>query len=107
MSVTCKLALFFLIFPKDELSNNGVGDPKTSPIPESTSGDGLSIADLLDPFPNKPKQDPDTLESSTDTSTIVSQTETPRSDNEITKDNNNPSTLSPTIGEAPTESTGM
>ncbi|XP_027145833.1 proteoglycan 4b isoform X2 [Larimichthys crocea] len=76
----------------DELSNNGVGDPKTSPIPESTSGDGLSIADLLDPFPNKPKQDPDTLESSTDIT-------------EITKDNNNPSTLSPTIGEALTEST--
>ncbi|KAG8003165.1 Proteoglycan 4 [Nibea albiflora] len=89
--------IYSTVFPKDELSNNGVGDPKASPIPESTSGDGLSTADLLDPFPNKPKQDPDSLESSTDTSTVVSQTETPHS--------NNPSTLSPTTGEAPTEST--
>ncbi len=86
------------IYPDEEFSYNGVGNPEASPIPESTSGYGSPTADLLDQISTQPTQDPDTLELST---------EAPLLDNETTPANDSSSTLYPTTEEAPTESTGM
>ncbi|XP_070765717.1 proteoglycan 4b [Enoplosus armatus] len=93
------------IFPSDGFSNNGVVDPEASPIPESTSGYGTSTADLLHQISPEPTQDPDPLEFSPETFTVVSPTLTTLSNNEPTQADDSPSTLYPTIGEAPTEST--
>lgn len=94
------------IFPNDDFSNNAVEDPQASPIPESTSGYGSSTADLLYQISTEPTQDPDTLEFNTETFTVFSQTQT-LSDNELTRADDGPSTLYPTIEEAPIESTGV
>ncbi|XP_029285244.1 LOW QUALITY PROTEIN: proteoglycan 4b [Cottoperca gobio] len=75
------------IFPNDEFSNDGVEDPEVNPIPESTSGYGLTTADLLDQISIEPTQNPDPLEFST----VFSQTTV--SDNENTQADDSPSTL--------------
>lgn len=80
--------------PNDEFPNNGMEDPEASPNPESTSGYGLSTADLLDQISTEPTRGPDTLEFSTEVST------------QTTQASDSLSTLYPTIGEAPTERTG-
>lgn len=79
-------------------------EPEASPIPEITSGYGPSTADLLDQISTEPTQDPNTVEFSTETLTVFSQTHL---DNETTQASDSPTTLGPTFGEAPTESTGM
>lgn len=114
MSVTCRCAPFLTyhilldmysqIFSNDGVSNNGVNDPEASPIPESTSGYGSATADLLDQISTEPSQGPDALDFSTETFTVP-QTQTSLSDNEPTDDS--PSALYPTLGQAPTESSGM
>ncbi|XP_044055124.1 proteoglycan 4b isoform X2 [Siniperca chuatsi] len=86
------------IFPNDGFSNNGVEDPEASQIPESTSGYGSSTADLLDQISTEPTQDPETF-------TVFSQAQTTLSDSKSTQADDSPSTLYPTIEEAPTEST--
>ncbi|KAL7397585.1 hypothetical protein ABVT39_024521 [Epinephelus coioides] len=102
-------------YPKDDLTDDVYSqtfpneldplDPETSPIPESTSGYGLSTVDLLDQISIEPTQDPDTLELSTETFTVFSETQTTLSDNEPTQADNSPSTLDPITEGAPTEST--
>ncbi|XP_028442632.1 proteoglycan 4b [Perca flavescens] len=94
------------IFPNDEFSNNKVEDPEASPIPESTSGYGLSTADLPDQISTEPTQNPDTLEFSTESFTVFSQKQTTLSDIEKTQADDSPTTLYPIIEEAPTENTG-
>ncbi|XP_059197127.1 proteoglycan 4b [Centropristis striata] len=94
------------VFPKDEFSNNEDGQLEASPIPESTSGYGSSTADLLDQMSAEPTQDPDALEFSKETSTVLPQTQTTLSDDATTQAKDNPSTLYPPFTEeAPTEST--
>lgn len=97
--------MFGQISPNDEFSNNKVEDLEASPIPESTSGYGSSPTDLLDQISTEPTQDPDTLEFSTETFTVLSQTQTTLSDNEPTQANDSPSTLYITTEAVPTEST--
>lgn len=60
--------------PNDEFANNGMEDPEASPIPESTSGYGLSTADLLEQISTEPTQNPDTIELTTEIIMGLSQT---------------------------------
>lgn len=60
--------------PNDEFPDNGMEDPEASPIPESTSGYGLSTADLLEQMSTEPTQNPDTIELTTETIVGLSQT---------------------------------
>ncbi|XP_073332283.1 proteoglycan 4b isoform X2 [Pagrus major] len=96
--------MYSQIDPNDEFSDNGVEDLEASPIPESTSGYGLSTADRLDQISVEPTQDPDPLEFSTEMFTVVSQTEMTPSDDEPTQADDSPVTLYPVTEEAPTES---
>ncbi|KAM9358398.1 proteoglycan 4b [Symphorus nematophorus] len=68
-----------------EFPNTGMEDPEVNPISESTSGYGLSTADLLDHISVEPTQYPDALEISTEAFTVVSQPEMTGSDNEPTQ----------------------
>ncbi|XP_074490960.1 proteoglycan 4b [Sebastes fasciatus] len=88
------------IFLNEDFSNN---DPEASPIPESTSGYGLSTADLLDQISTEPK--PTQSKFSTETFTVFSQTQMTISDNKPTQADDSPSTLYPTTEETPIEST--
>lgn len=102
------LDMYSQLFPNDEFSNNEVEDPGVSPIPESTSGYGPSTADLLDQISPEPTQDPDPVELSTGTFTVSSQTQSTVTDNEATTQaSDSTSTLNPTTGKAPIDSTGM
>ncbi|XP_023250268.1 proteoglycan 4 isoform X1 [Seriola lalandi dorsalis] len=87
------------IVPNDDLSNNGLEDPGASPIPE-----GSLTVDLVQGS-SEPTLEPDTLELSTDTVTVFSQTDATPSDNEPTQADDSPSTLYMTSGVAPTENT--
>ncbi|KAM8745527.1 proteoglycan 4b [Acanthopagrus schlegelii] len=89
------------IVPSDEV---GVEELEASPIPESTSGYGLSTADQLDQISVEPTQEPDPLEFSTEVFTVASQTEATPSDDEPTQADDSPVTLYPITDEAPTES---
>lgn len=91
------------IVPSDEF---GVEDLEASPMPESTSGYGLSTADQLDQISVEPTQEPDPLEFSTEVFTVASQTEATPSDDEPTQADDSPVTLYPITDEAPTESSG-
>ncbi|XP_045906476.1 proteoglycan 4b isoform X2 [Micropterus dolomieu] len=82
------------IFPNDGFSNKEVEDPEASPIPESTSGYGSSTADLLDRISTEPTHDPETMEFSTKTFTVVSLTQMTLSHNELTQTDDSPSTKS-------------
>lgn len=88
--------------PNDDFPDNGMEEPEASPVPEITSGFGLSTADLLDQISTEPTLDPNTVEISTETLIVSSQTHL---DKETTPAS--PSSLDPAFGEAPTESTGM
>lgn len=79
-----------------------MGDPEEIPFPESTS----DPADLLDPIPTEPIEDPDTLEVPTETFTASSQAQTTVSDKEPTQAEDGSASPSPTAVEASTESTG-
>ncbi|KAM4740063.1 proteoglycan 4b [Anableps anableps] len=46
--------IFAEIFPSDDPSTNGVGDPEASPGPEISSGDGLTPVGPLDEIPTEP-----------------------------------------------------
>lgn len=100
---TCQIPLgkYSQIFLNEDFSNN---DPEASPIPESTSGYGLSTADLLDQISTEPK--PTQSKFSTETFTVFSQTQMTISDNKPTQADDSPSTLYPTTEETPIESTG-
>nr|XP_040040147.1 proteoglycan 4b isoform X2 [Gasterosteus aculeatus aculeatus] len=89
------------ILPNEDSSNNEVGDPEEIPFPESTS----DPADLLDPIPTEPIEDPDTLEVPTETFTASSQAQTTVSDKEPTQAEDGSASPSPTAVEASTEST--
>ncbi|XP_060890172.1 proteoglycan 4-like isoform X3 [Labrus mixtus] len=93
------------IFPNDEYSDDGFGDLEATPIPESTSGYGSSTADLLDQLPTEPTQNPDTVETTTETVTADALTQTTLADNEPTQADSSPSTIPPTMDEVPTIST--
>ncbi|XP_071342328.1 proteoglycan 4b isoform X2 [Trachinotus anak] len=92
------------IIPNDGFSNTGLEDPEASPIPEGTSGYEASTPDLLVQISSEPTLEPETLQFSTETVTVFSQTEATPSDNEPTQADDNPSTLYMTSGETPTES---
>ncbi|GAA6221295.1 proteoglycan 4-like isoform X2 [Lates japonicus] len=97
--------IYSQILPNDDFSNNGPEDPGASPNPEGTSGYESSTADLLDQVSTKPTLLPDTLDFTTETITVFSQTEASPSDNEPTPADDSTSTLYVASGEAPTEST--
>ncbi|KAM8875190.1 proteoglycan 4b isoform 2-T2 [Spinachia spinachia] len=85
----------------DYSSNNEVEDPDEIPILESTGGP-LS-ADLLDPIPTEPVEDPDTLEFTTETFTASPQV----SDSGPTQAEDGSASPYPPGAEAPTESAGI
>lgn len=87
--------------PNDEFTTDGLEDLQTSPVPESTSGDELSTADLLDQTSTRPTQDPDTEEFTTEALGVFSQTH-----GEGTQASDNLSTPHPTAAEATPERTG-
>uniref|UniRef100_A0A3P8SIC8 Proteoglycan 4b n=1 Tax=Amphiprion percula TaxID=161767 RepID=A0A3P8SIC8_AMPPE len=86
------------IYPVDDFSNNGMEEMEASPIPETSSGYGPTTADLLSQGSTDPTAVTDTMEFTTEPVTVLSQTETPPDDADL-------STLDSTTGEAPTEST--
>ena len=94
------------IAPNNGFSDDGVEDPEATPIPESTSGYGLSTADQLDQTSAEPTQEPDPLEFSTEMFTVASQTEVTPSDDEPTQADDSAVTIFPITEEAPTESSG-
>lgn len=99
--IQASLTLYVLLdtygLPNDEFTTNGLEDP----VPESTSGDELSTADLLDQTSTGPTQDPDTAEFTTEAPGVFSQAH-----GEGTQASDSLSTRHPTTTEATTETTG-
>ncbi|XP_022066195.2 proteoglycan 4b isoform X1 [Acanthochromis polyacanthus] len=87
------------ISPVDDFSNNGVEELEASPIPQTSSGYGPTTADPLSSGSTEPTVVTDTMEFTTESVTVILQTETPPDVADLF-------TLDSTTGEAPTESTG-
>lgn len=111
MRVTLRWAPFLTYIPLEKQSlpngdfpDNGMEEPEASPVPEITSGFGLSTVDLLDQISTEPTPDPNTAEFGTETPTVSPEAHL---DKETTPASDNPSTLDPASGEAPTDSTGI